>query len=612
MATKKQSSSYPLPGVSLPNVNYGAYSQPRRGRSVAPADAMVDVLQGGQALAQRQEELRKQEEERKAREAQQVIDRMQQVQTNADLWNLEQMSNLTTMPQTSAIQDQLQNTLSKRLDIATQAQVYLKTQFGDKEKRKSAQKAINDYYDLLTLTKTTVSNFGALGSYWKDKAPTIGSAITIIGNDENEIANNQYFVNALGGVYDDAKFEMMYDQATNDILIKVSGYEHELVDGKMTQGNYREKIMSARAFNQRTGEGKDFGFVSNVPQVVNETIKKLYPSTKTPEGDGLGILNDKGVLADKYWSGESVSTTNLNDGYVSTAVVKNLNIDLLRKDMIGLLKQKIGGVVATGPQQLANFWNIDLKNLNKGFENSYQNLLPDDATMEEALFQSVLKSLTDYDGINTDENGNITMQTNRSITKPSTGTPPDRPLDYRVNTIQNVVVLNDNPALVAIADTMKKLANKDLYSKEDIYDIWLNGPPPSDAPESILTNADYLEKLKKDPRTEFNRQISSQKGELFEVKNGRVNSVGDYDFSSAEDRLNYVLNNISSAERKKMENLSSLRAFAWATDWKKENPRILPDEGVERTKDNSETMEEWLARMKAAYKKKFKKNYPSN
>ena len=43
------------------------------------------------------------------------------------------------------------------------------------------------------------------------KYPTIGSAITIIGNDENEIANNQYFVNALGGVYDDANFEIVYD-----------------------------------------------------------------------------------------------------------------------------------------------------------------------------------------------------------------------------------------------------------------------------------------------------------------------------------------------------------------------------------------------------------------
>ena len=43
MATKKQSSSYPLPGVTLPNVNYGSYSQPKGNRSVAPADAMVAV-----------------------------------------------------------------------------------------------------------------------------------------------------------------------------------------------------------------------------------------------------------------------------------------------------------------------------------------------------------------------------------------------------------------------------------------------------------------------------------------------------------------------------------------------------------------------------------------
>ena len=597
MATKRQSSSYPLPGVSLPNVNYGAYSQPRSGQTSAPASAMVDVLQGGQALAQRQEELRKQEEERKAREEQQIIDRMQQVQTNADLWNLEQMSNLTTMPQTSAIQDQLQNTLSKRLDIATQAQVYLKTQFGDKEKRKSAQKAINDYYDLLTLTKTTVTNFGALGSYWKDKAPTIGSAITIIGNDENEIANNQYFVNALGGVYDDAQFEMMYDQATNDILIKVSGYEHELVDGKMTQGAYREKIMSARAFNQRTGEGKDFGFVSNVPQVVNETIKKLYPSTKTPEGDGLGILNDKGVLADKYWSGESVSTTNLNDGYVSTAVVKNLNIDLLRKDMMGLLKQKIGGVVATGPQQLANFWNIDLKNLNKGFENSYQNVLPDNATMEEALFQSVLKSLTDYDGINTDENGNITMQTNRSITKPSPRTPTPKPEDYRVETIQDVVVLNGRNPLDIIKSTVKKMSNRDLYTKEEVYDIWLKAEPSDGLNTSAPSNKEYYEQDDTpDARTAFNEQTKN--GVLFEVKNGRAISVGDYDFNSAEDRFNYVLNTLSSGERKLINNQSKVRKLAWASDWRAGNP-----------KKEDESMDDYIARMKKEYKRIHKRNY---
>jgi len=596
MATK-QSSSYPLPGVSF--------------RSVAPGAAMVNVLQGGQKLTQQQEEARKQEEERKRQEEQQVINRMQQVQTNADLWNLEQMSNMNTMPQTSAIDDQLQSTLQKRLDIATQAQVYLKTQFGDKEARKSAQKAINDYYDLLTLTKQTTTNFGALGSYWKEKAPTIGSAITIIGNDQNEIANNQYFVNALGGVYDDAKFEMLYDEANNDIMIKVSGYEHDLVDGKMVQGAYREKIMSARAFNARTGEGKDFGFVSSVPQVVNETIKKLYPNTKTPEGDGLGILNDRGVLADKYWSGEEVITTNLNDGYTSTAINKKLNIDLLRKDMMGLLRQKIGGVVSTGPQQVANFWNIDLKNLNKGFESSYQQLLPDNKAMEEALFNTVVESLTNYEGITRDENGNIFMQTNRSINKPSVDSSgPEGPLDYRVNTLQEVITLNNKNPNIAIASVMKKLANKELFNKDEVYDVWLNSAPAAELKTNAPTNKDYYELKEQDPRTAFNKM--DIEGELFEVKNGRVVSIGDYDLSKAQDRFEYVLNNLSPTERKKMENLSSLRALAWAADWRVDNPQIKPAEGVARTKDNYETMEEYIARMKAAYKKQFKRNYPSN
>jgi len=597
MATKKQSSSYPLPGVTLPNVNYGSYSQPKGNRSVAPADAMVDVLQGGQALAQRQEELRKQEEERKAREAQQVIDRMQQVQTNADLWNLEQMSNLNTLPQTSAVQDELQQTLSKQLDIATQAQVYLKTQFGEKDKRKSAQKAITDYYDLLSLTKNTVSTFTALGSYWKEKAPTIGSQVTIIGNNPDEIANNQYFVNALGGVYDDAKFEMLYDDKNNDIMIKVSGYEHDLVDGKMAKGNYREKIMSARAFIARAGEGKDFSFVSEVPQVVNETIKKLYPKLKTPEGDGLGILNDRGVISDKYWIDEQVVTSKLNKGYTTTSIQKKLNLELLKNDMQGLLRQKIGGVVSTGPQQMANFWNIDLKNLNKGFENSYQELLPDNQAMENALFNTIVENLTNYDGINTDENGNIFMETNKSISKPSKSGPPSpTPEDYRVETLQEAIILGNNNPLSSVKEVIKKMANKDLYTADAVYDIWLNSAPADDLKTNAPTNKDYYEDKGSDPRTAFNSQMKG--GSLFEVKNGRVSSVGDYNFDSAEDRLNYILNTLSSSERKLINNKSGLRKIAWATDWKNNNE-----------KKDGETTQQYVDRMKKEYKTRFKKNY---
>ena len=595
MATK-QSSSYPLPGVSLPNVNYSQYSNPQRGRTVPPAAAMVSVLQTGSKLRQDQEAARKAEEARKEKEYKAVIENMQRVQTNADLWNLEQMSNMQTLPQTSAIQDQLQNTLQGRLDTATQAQVYLKTQFGDKEKRKSAQKAINDYYDLLSLTKNTVTNFTALGSYWKEKAPTIGSAITIIGNDENEIANNQYFVNALGGVYDDAEFEMVYDEENNDIMIKVSGYEHDLVDGKMVQGEYREKIMSARAFNARTGEGKDFGFVSNVPQIVNETIKKLYPKIKTPEGDGLGILNDKGVISDKYWIGEEVVTGNLNKGYTTAAIRKQLNLDLLRKDMAGLLKQKIGGVVSTGPQQTANFWNIDLKKLNQGFENSYQEILPDSLAMETALFDSVIESLTSYDGITQDENGNIFMESNKSINKPSKGTPEKTPESYRVETVQDIVLLGGVNPLDATKSVVKKMANRDLYTKEEVYDIWLDSPPAEELNTAMPTNREYYEQYDKDPRVAFNKYTKT--GELFEIKNGTVSSVGDYDFNSAEDRLNYVLNSLNSSERTLIDNKSKLRKLAWATDWKASNK-----------KNEGETLNEYVERMKKAYKKEFKKNY---
>ena len=64
---------------------------------------------------------------------------------------------------------------------------------------------IDDFFEsviseLIRKNKVKISSFGTfIVSKKKER-------INIIGNDENEIANNQYFVNALGGVYDDAKF----------------------------------------------------------------------------------------------------------------------------------------------------------------------------------------------------------------------------------------------------------------------------------------------------------------------------------------------------------------------------------------------------------------------
>ena len=86
----------------------------------------------------------------------------------------------------------------------------------------------------------------------------------------------------------------------------------------------------------------------------------------------------------------------------TTSIKRKLNLELLKNDMLGVLRQKVNGVVGTGPQQTANFWNIDLQKLNEGFENSYQKLSPDKELMVDELFDKVVESLTSFDGITTD------------------------------------------------------------------------------------------------------------------------------------------------------------------------------------------------------------------
>ena len=607
MATKSQSSSYPLPGVTLPNVDYGSYSNPQRGKSVPPAAAMVGVLQQGDILRQKQEAAKAEKERREKIEQQRIIENMQRIQTNADLWNLDQMSNLHSLPRSTAIEDQLRTTLEGRLDIATQANVYLKTQFGDKEKRASAQKAISDYYDLLNLSKDTITNFGALGTYWKEKATEIGSKITIIGNDENELKNNQYLVNALGGVYDDAQFEMRFDEKENDIMIKVSGYEHVLDDkGNMVLGDYREKIISARAWNDKVSAGdKDFQFVSTVPQVVNETLDMLKTKENSKNQDGIGVLNDKNNIGDRYWEEdivvEGTIPTSSGGTMRTTSIKRKLNLKLLKNDMLGVLRQKVNGVTATGPQQTANFWNIDLQNLNEGFENSYHKLSPEKEVMVDALFDKVVESLTSFDGITTDAEGNIYHQTNDNVS----AFPTDRtegPLGYRVDYLQNIIdpkaanLTNE----AAVTETLGKFkSNIKLLSKEEIYPLWLDSSHPE---FEDYTNEKYYETKKLDSRAAFNKEF--KKDGLYKVKGRNIEGhIGNYDLDRAEDRLNFILDNMDASERKKMENKTNLRALTWASDWYTDNEQI---KGVD-----PETPEEWIKRMKAAYKKEKGKTFPS-
>ena len=574
----------------------GAYENPQRLTGDTYASAFSrGINQMNQGVAQQQqanEQERKRAQQKQEADQQRIIENMQRVQGNADVWNLEQMSNLATAPKTSAIQDELTRTLNSRIDIATQAQIYLKTQFGDQEKRISAQKAITDYYDLLNLSKTATQNFVATGDYWRENAAQIGEKVTIIGNTPEEIANNQFFVNAIGTIYSDADFEMVYDEEKNDIMIKVSGYEPtRLEDGQLIDGEYREKYISARAWNAQSAENKQFSFVSNVPQIVTESLERMKPADKTPNNDGLGIIKANGQFADKYWSKEQIFRDRIEvqggRSRKTEEVRQYLNVDEIRKDMMSILKSKVSGV-NSNVQMAANAWNIDLKQLNKGIENEYQNVQPTDEQFEQVLFDQILQARTS--GLKQDENG-FYLSGGKSVIAPTKSTQKTTPIStYRNDYYSNIVRGGTgglNNTQVTLSNLTKITGPKSKYmTKENIYETWLN-TPFGDFPNSP-TNAEHYEKRDEDPKAAFNK-LAPKEG-LYKIIGNEPVYAGDYNLDSATDRLKFALDNTTASERTSVQK-TTLMKTARQIDWQADNP-----------KKADETLTEYAERMNKAIK----------
>ena len=560
----------------------GAYENPQRLTGDTYASAFTKGISAmnqnnAQALQANEQEKRRAAEKAKA-EQQRIIENMQRVQGTADVWNLEQMSNLATAPKTSAIQDELTRTLNSRIDIATQAQIYLKTQFGDNEKRVSAQKAITDYYDLLNLSKTATQNFVATGDYWRENAAEIGKKVTIIGSTPDEIANNQFFVNALGGVYSDADFEMAYDEEKNDIMIKVSGNEPErLENGELIEGQYREKYISARAWNAQSAENKQFSFVSSVPQIVSESLEKMKPADKTPNNDGLGIIKANGQFADKYWSSEEIykDRVKINTGGSrrTEEVRKYLNVDAVRNDMMSILKSKVAGV-SGNVQQAANGWNIDLKKLDEGIENEYQNLQPSDAEYEEALFQEILKARTS--GLVQDESGRYYLSSGKTVVAPTPPPTPKTPnIGYRASYFNNIIGGAANGlsnTQVTVNNLTKITGPKSKYmSRDQVFDAWSNSPYADF--EGSPTNAEHYAGKDEDLNTVFNKEAGTKKEGLYKIVSNKPVYAGDYNLDSAVDRLRFSLDNTTASERKAVESETILMKKARQIDWQSANPK---------------------------------------
>lgn len=540
-----------------------------------PAGAYLKQIQMQQNQRDAEEKQRKADTLRKQAEEKQLIQRMQRVQGDADVWNLEQMSNLATAPKTSAIQDELMKTLNSRIDIATQAQIYLKTQFGDSEKRNLAKKAIQDYYDLLNLTSKTTKNFVATGDYWKENAPQIGKKITILGDTPDEIANNQFLVNALGGIYSNANFEMVYDEEKNDIMVKVSGNEPQrLQDGKLIEGDYREKYISARAWDANVVQGDNFSFISTVPQLVNESIEMMKPADKTKNGNGLGIVGSNGQFANKYWSEpvifrDRIQIEGSKRSRRTEEIRSYLNMDLVKQDMESILASKIKGVTSN-VQQAANGWNVDLKKLDEGIENDYQTLQPSEQEYKDALFQQIMEARTN--GLVQDSQGRWYKAQNKSITQPTgkgngkTITPPG----YRSEYYDNIIMADGDNNEDAIIENLTKITgpNSRYMSRDKAYSYWLSAPKNSKFPNGS-TNEEYYEDKDEDPRAAFNKKLP--KDGLYKYVNGQLRYAGDYDLNSAEERLNFALDNSTASERKVIDK-SGLRLKAIKIDWMSNNP----------------------------------------
>jgi len=570
-----------------------SYENPRQlYTGIDPASAYLEGFQKQSAIDEKRRKELEAEQERKRAEEQRLIEKMQRVQGDADVWNLEQMNKLATAPKTSAIQDELMKTLNDRIDIATQAQIYLKTQFGDQEKRNSAKKAIQDYYDLLNLTSETTKSFVATGQYWKENASKIGSKITILGDTPEEIANNQFLVNALGGIYSNADFEMVYDQDKNDIMVKVSGYEpRRMQDGKLVEGDYREKYISARAWNANVNEGDNFSFISTVPQLVNESLEMMKPADRTKAGNGLGVLLANGQYADKYWSDQVIFRDRINyEGSKSSKKTEEirqyLNLDLVRQDLESILSAKVKGV-NTNVQQAANGWNIDLKKLNEGIENDYQNVQPTEEQYKEALFNQLIQSTTT--GLVQDEQGRWYKSGSKSIIQPKPKKVITPNIGYRAQYYNNIILGGDNPTKVVLDNMFKIEGPKGRYMpKEEIYNFWLDNEHNKKVANS-KSNRDYYEDKGMDPREVFEKL--APKDGLYKIINSKPVYAGDYNFDSAVDRLEFALDNTTQSERKAIETETVLMDRARKIDWMNSNP-----------KKEGETDTEYVKRMEKALK----------
>ena len=200
-----------------------SYQNPALPQGGSPINKYFESQNRSEALAQkekqRQDILRKQEE--KERQAQ--INRMQEMQYKVDMLSLQRADQLGKIVENPTLDNEVTGILRDRIDLASQAQFYLMSDFSDPKKRSEAKQVIADYQSLLNLTQGFASSWKDVTDYWNEKRDGIGKTIAVLGTDNYTYDQNQWLVNAMAGKIPGTNVKLTYDETDNDLKLVVSG-----------------------------------------------------------------------------------------------------------------------------------------------------------------------------------------------------------------------------------------------------------------------------------------------------------------------------------------------------------------------------------------------------
>lgn len=335
-----------------------SYENPAMPQGGSPINKYFDAQSTSEAAYQKEKQRQDILKRQKEKERQAQINKMQEMQYKVDMLSLQRADELSKITENPTLDNEVTSILRDRIDVASQAQLYLMTDFSDNKKRAEAKKVIADYQNLLNLTQGFASSWSDITSYWNEKKDGIGSNIAVLGTDNYTYDQNQWLVNSMAGKIPNTKISLSYDEKDNDLKLVVSGK------------NGNGDIMPTRTISAKKwmelDDSEENDFIQEIPQIYQEYAKLLGP-------DNFNLLTAKGQLDPSMIKGDDISIDIGNvmsaDGKTKTGTKQDIRTyyDIASRipGMSTKAASMIAGVEGMGFNAMKNFYEFNLK-MNNG------------------------------------------------------------------------------------------------------------------------------------------------------------------------------------------------------------------------------------------------------